>query len=213
MPLATYSIIAAVSLVSLAGFASERLYQGLIFSVERILRRKEFYRVLTSQFLHADMFHLAFNMISFYAFARGIESAFGFHIVIVIFFGSAVAGDILALALKRNHPGYRAVGASGGVSGIIFASIFLLPGGSVIVFPLPVPIPAWVYALLFILATVYGIGRGGGDIGHEAHLGGALAGLCVTGLLFPAAVISQPLLLAGVTVPVLIFSVYYMARH
>ncbi len=80
-------------------------------------------------------------------------------------------------------------------------------------FPLPLPIPAWIYAVLFILATVYGIGRGSRHIGHEAHLGGALAGLALIGLLYPAAVMGQPLLLAGVTVPVLLFSVYYMVKN
>jgi len=93
------------------------------------------------------------------------------------------------------------------VCGIIFSSIFRLPGGSIIVFPIPLPIPAWLYAVIFILASIYGIGRNIGNIGHDAHLGGALAGIAAAYFILPVSVTARPILLAAIIVPVVIFFV------
>jgi membrane associated rhomboid family serine protease len=144
----------------------------------------EYYRLLTSGFVHADWPHVIFNLFSLYSFGNSIARLFGPVTFALIYFSGIIGGNLLALLLHRYET-YRALGASGGVCGIIFASIFLLPGGSISLFLLPVEIPAYVYAVLFILASVYGIHGRIGNIGHEAHLGGAIVGLAVATALHP----------------------------
>ncbi|HOP29485.1 MAG TPA: rhomboid family intramembrane serine protease [Spirochaetota bacterium] len=201
----TYSAIAVTAIVSFIAFQNRALFEQYLFSVEKILKKHEYHRTISSAFIHADLGHLIFNMFSFYAFATGIESVYGSPSVAIIFLGGAISGSLLSLLIHRNEPEYRAVGASGAVCGIIFASIFLLPGGSIIIFPLPLPIPAWLYAVLFILASIYGIGRNVGNIGHDAHLGGALAGVAAAYFIFPESVTGNLPLVAGITVPVVLF--------
>jgi len=201
----TYSVIVLTVISSFAAFRNSAIYEKFLFSVEKIFNNHEYHRTVSSAFIHADLGHLLFNMFSFFAFAGGIESFYGSPAVAVIYLAGAIAGSLLSLLLHRKEPGYRAVGASGAVCGIIFASIFLLPGGSIIVFPLPIPMPAWTYAILFILASIYGIGRNVGNIGHDAHLGGALSGIAVAYFIRPESVTGNPLLLAAIIIPVILF--------
>ena len=163
-----------------------------LFSPEAILARKQYRRLVTSAFLHADWMHFGLNAFSLYLFGRHVELVCGVHILAAIFFASVLGGNLLALWLHRHHE-YRALGASGGVCGVIFASIFLLPGGSVRLILLPIPIPAHVYAILFLLASVYGVRSARDNIGHDAHLGGAIVGLLVTTALRPSIVREAPL--------------------
>jgi membrane associated rhomboid family serine protease len=205
MAIFTWGIIASTVLISLYGFYNNSSYEKCIFSVQGVLFKREYYRLITSQFFHIDWAHLIFNMFSLYSFARHVELIYGIPVTALVYFGSAIGGDILALILHRKNMHYRSVGASGAICGIIFASIFLLPGGSVIVFPIPIPIPSWLFAILFILATIYGIGRGASDIGHEAHLGGALSGLIIAILIRPDILYIHYVLLLLVITPVIIF--------
>lgn len=197
----TFAILAVTALVSFQGFRNPALVERLIFHPAAILRDKEYYRLLTSGFLHADWTHLLLNGFSFYAFGTTIELIFGVRDLVLIYFGSIVGGGLLSLFLHRHHD-YRALGASGGVCGVIFASIFLLPGGSISVLPLPVPlpisIPSWLYAIAFILLSFFGMQRQAGNIGHDAHLGGAIIGLLITTALHPAIVPRSPLLYLAV---------------
>ena len=92
--------------------------------------------------------------------------------------------------------------------GIIFASIFLIPGGSIIVFPLPIPIPAWAYAILFVAGSIYASNRMAAGIAHDAHLGGALAGIITAGTIDPLALSGNSLLLGAVVIPIILFFVF-----
>lgn len=203
--LITFSIIAVTTIASFLAFQNSGIYERYLFSVEGILKKHEYHRTLTSAFIHADIGHLLFNMFSFYAFAADLETVYGPPAIALIFLSGALAGSLLSLVLHRKEPGYRALGASGAVCAIIFASIFLLPGGSIIVFPLPIPMPAWLYAIVFILASIYGIGRNTGNIGHDAHLGGAISGIAAAYLIFPVSVTGKPLLVAAIVIPVVLF--------
>jgi membrane associated rhomboid family serine protease len=204
IPVFTYAVICLTVITSIAGFANQRMLEKNVFSIQAIIRNKEVYRLLTSQLFHVNWIHLIFNMVSFYSFSVSIESAFGPMLTAAIYLASALGGDIVALLIRRKDPDYSAVGASGAVCGIIFSSIFLLPGGSIIIFPLPVPLPSWVYAILFMAVSLYGIGRGATRIGHEAHIGGALAGMAVAVAYMPSILHQNGLLLAGLTLPVII---------
>lgn len=193
LALANVVIIALTCVVSYWAFRSANTADQLLFSSTDILRRGEYYRILSSGFIHADMAHLIFNMYSLYSFGSYIERYFGMGLFLIIYFSSMIGGNLVALYLHRNHE-YRALGASGGVCGVIFSSIFLLPGGSVYLFFVPIPVPSWLFAILFVAISFYGARTQLGNIGHDAHLGGALVGLFTTTLLHPAIVQQSPYL-------------------
>jgi membrane associated rhomboid family serine protease len=211
-PYCTYAIIAATVAVSITGFGNRRLFEKNLFSVRAIVENRELYRLITSQFFHANWAHLLFNMISLYSFGDMMERNYGPGLTAALYAAGALGGDLLALAIRRKTMDYSAVGASGAVCAIIFASIFLLPGGSIYILPIPVPLPSWVYAVLFMVISLYGIGREGSLIGHDAHIGGALAGIIGAAVYSPLVVYQNYILLIALTVPVIVQLVYYIRK-
>lgn len=154
--------------------------------------------MVTSGLIHADWMHFGFNAFSFYSFARNIEAGYGAAAMLAVYLASIAGGSLLSLIIHRNHD-YRALGASGGVCGIIFASIFLLPGSSIAMFPLPIGVPAWLYAILFIIGSFLAHRKRADNIGHDAHLGGAIVGLYVAAAMYPELIFAAPWMFAGVT--------------
>jgi membrane associated rhomboid family serine protease len=206
----TIAILAVTALTSFQGFRHPAFLERYIFNPAAVLRDKEYDRLITSGFLHADWVHFGFNAFSLYSFGGLVEEIFGAGTLLLIYFGSILGGSLLSLYLHRHHD-YRALGASGGVCGVIFASIFLVPGGRIMMFPLPVPIPAWLYAILFLVGSFIGLRRQIGNIGHDAHLGGAVIGLLITTALHPGIVRASPVLYAAVmTVSVALFGYLWL---
>jgi len=203
--------MAVTVLVSAAGFSSQRFLEEYLFEPGMILRYRQYYRLFTSGFLHANWAHLIINMFSFYSFGGSIESLIGAPTVVAVYLSSMLGGNLLSLLLHRNHV-YRALGASGGVCGIVFASIFLVPGSSVYMFPVPVPIPSSVFAVLFIAVSFFGIRSARGNIGHDAHLGGAIVGLVVTTLLHPR-ILAESLILWMIVMGLSLVLFIYLYRN
>jgi membrane associated rhomboid family serine protease len=204
-------VIAATVLVSLGGLRSSDFLERFLFAPRPILREGEYHRLLTSGFLHADWAHLFFNMYSLYSFGAPIERVFGAGIFVAIYFAGIVGGNLVSLFLHRNDD-YRALGASGGVCGVIFAAIFLMPGGMVYVFPIPAAVPSPVYAILFIFISFFGIRSRVGRIGHDAHLGGAIIGLLVATWIRPS-IVSQSRILYAIVMGIsfILFVYLYLA--
>lgn len=198
-PIALFNLLVtgAILLVSIFVFPRPELREKLIFCPRYILGQKQWYRLFSSSFIHADWLHLLFNVYSLYLFGRLIEQNLGPVPFGLIYFTSILGGSLLSLILHRHHH-YHALGASGGVCGVIFAAIFLFPGLRIYVFPIPLAVPSWLYALLFILASFYGIRAQQGHIGHDAHLGGAVFGLLTTTVLYPGIVTASPVLYTAV---------------
>jgi membrane associated rhomboid family serine protease len=182
---------------SYLGFTRPAFFEKWLFSPEAVLRDRQIARLVTSGFLHGDWGHLILNMVSLYSFGSAIELQFGARTFLAVYFSAIVGGSLVSLALHR-HEEYRAVGASGGVCGILFAAIFLLQGSAVQVFFIPINIPCWLYAILFLVLSFFGLRSGRGRIGHDAHLGGAIIGLLVATALFPEIVRQRPILFAVV---------------
>lgn len=159
----------------------------------QVVHKKRYYQVFTSAFLHADIMHLLFNCIALFSFGTILETlfvrSFGFVTgsvdFILIYFISLFTGSILTVIFHHNNPSYVAVGASGAISGIVFSYIIFFPSSTVAFFF--IPMPAWVFALIYIGASVYGMKTRLGNIGHEAHLGGALGGVISTLILIEGA--------------------------
>jgi membrane associated rhomboid family serine protease len=188
---ATFTILFVTALASLIAFQRPALRERWIFDPRAILADKQFERMITSGFIHADWPHFIFNAFSFFSFAKLLEILYGTKVLLLIYFAAIIGGSALSLLVHRHHE-YRALGASGGVCGVIFASIFLLPGGSIMVFPLPFAVPSLLYAVIFLIASFIGHRRQSDNIGHDAHLGGAIIGLLTATVLYPRLVLAAP---------------------
>ena len=200
-----FILIVANIVFSYKGFGNETFFDGYKFEVDRILINKDYKRLVTSGFLHVSWTHLIFNMLSLYFFSGLVESNLGGVKFLIIYFASLIGGDLLSLYIHRNHGDYNAVGASGAVCGIIFASVALFPGMSIRFFGLPFSIPAWLYGILYVLFSIYGIKSKKDNIGHDAHLGGALIGMAVALILEPAAFLENYVTILIIAVPAMAF--------
>jgi len=198
-------IIVVTALISYRGFRDHRFYEKLVFDLDRVLLQKDYPRLVTSGFLHINWMHLIFNMLTLYMFSRSLESYLGQWRLLLIYFGALIGGNLLALLIHRGHGDYRSVGASGAVNGVIFASIALFPGMGIGLFLLPISIPSWLFGLLFVGFSIYAVRSKKDNVGHEAHLGGALVGMLIALLLVPAALMENYLPILVVTVPVILF--------
>jgi membrane associated rhomboid family serine protease len=199
-------------IVSYKGFTNEQFFNGYKFEVDRILVNKDYKRLITSGFLHVNWTHLIFNMVSLIFFSGSIESYLGGVQFLLIYMASLVGGNLFTLLIHKNHGDYNAVGASGAVCGIIFASIALFPGMGVGIFFIPFSIPGWLYGVLYVLYSIYGIRSNKGNIGHEAHLGGALLGMTVALLMEPSAVLDNYPTILIIAIPTIAFIYIIITR-
>lgn len=177
-------IIIANVLVSMKGFNEYSFLDRYKFQVGKI-QGGEKDRMFTSGFLHVDWLHLGFNMYALYLFGDIVAANLGNMSLLIIYFGSLLSGNVYSLSFHKKEPYYSAVGASGAVSGIVYSAILLYPEMTLMLFPLPIPIPAYIFGVGYLLYSIYGMKKQLGNIGHSAHLGGAIAGFALTLLLFP----------------------------
>ncbi|RKD90464.1 rhomboid family intramembrane serine protease [Mangrovibacterium diazotrophicum] len=177
MPIFTIILIATISGLTIYGFNNSDFYEKYSFNVGAIKNEKEYYRIITSAFIHVDYTHLVFNMVSLYTFAEFVEIEYTSKVIFLSFLLSVIGGGVYSLINNWKNDNYSAVGASGGVCGIIYSSIFLMETGSVYIMFIPIPIPDYVYAALFIWGSYYLMKKGTDNIGHDAHIGGAITGI------------------------------------
>lgn len=177
-------LIVANVLVSLKGFNDVAFFDRYKFQVGKI-QAGEKLRMITSGFLHADWLHLGFNMYTLYLFGKFVVINFGILSFLLIYFGSLLAGSLYSLYQHRNNAYYSAIGASGAVSGIVFSAVILYPEMELIMFPIPIPLPGYVFGIGYLLYSIYGMKNQLGNVGHSAHLGGAIGGYALTLLLKP----------------------------
>jgi len=175
----TLLLILTNGIVTYKGLKDFIFFNKFLFNIDRILIDKDYKRLVTSGFLHADWTHFGFNMITLYLFSRSLEAHIGMPAFMVLYFASLIGGNLLALYIHRNHFDYSAIGASGAVSGLVFASIGLFPGMEIGFILLPIYIPAWLYGIAYVLYSIYGIKTHRDNIGHDAHLGGGIVGLLI----------------------------------
>lgn len=187
-------LIVANVLVSLKGFSDAAFFDRYKFQVQKILGGEKV-RMLTSGFLHVDWLHLGFNMYALYLFGKVVDSSFGTLNFVLIYFVSLIAGSMYSLYQHKRVPYYSAVGASGAVSGVIFSSIMLYPGMELIMLPIPIPIPGYVFGVGYLLYSIYGMKNQVGNIGHSAHLGGAIGGYLITLLLRPSVITNHTIMI------------------
>src|ERR1700733_10876834 len=181
-----FILIIANVIVSYKGFTNSLFFESYEFAVDKILINKDYKRLITSGFLHVSWSHLIFNMISLYIFSGLVQLTLGSLGFLVIYFASLVGGELLSLLVHRNHGDYSSVGASGAICGVMFASVAIYPDMNIGFFLIPISIPGWIYALLYVLFSIYAIRSQKNNIGHDAHLGGGLTGMILALIMHPS---------------------------
>ncbi|MBP6557887.1 MAG: rhomboid family intramembrane serine protease [Flavobacterium sp.] len=194
-------IILVNVLISFKGFNDALFYRKYQFHVGSI-RAGEQIRMITSGFLHADEIHLGFNMITLFSFAPIVYGHLGNLSFLLIYAGSLIFGSLLTMVFHGNEYSYRAVGASGAVTGIIYSSILLYPQMQIYGF-----IPGYVFGFLYLLYSIYGMKAKNDNIGHTAHFGGAIGGYVITLLKEPTLLTESTYLVVLLAIPIVILFV------
>jgi membrane associated rhomboid family serine protease len=183
----TIIIIIITAVISFIAFSNAELMDKLIFYPPDITQRKQWYRFFSNGLIHADIGHLAFNMISLYFFGDLVNSAFvqifgnlGTFLYLIMYVSALAICLIPTYFKNKENYYYRSLGASGAVSAVIFAGILLYPQAPLSFFFLPLQIPGFIFGPLYLIITAYLNKRGGGHINHSAHLWGALYGIVFT---------------------------------
>jgi len=161
-------------------------------------------RLITSGFLHIDYMHLGFNMYALYVFSDAVIFSLGGMNFLIIYIGSLLFGNIFSLFYHKNEPYYSAVGASGAVSGIVYSAVMLYPDMTLIMFPIPVSLPGYVFGVGYLLYSIYAMKKQLGNVGHSAHLGGAIGGFGITLLLFPQLIYERPVMIGLLALPIVL---------
>lgn len=190
----SYIIIAVTAIISIAAFTNQSLFDRLSFNAYKIHHLNQFYRFLTNGFIHADWMHLAVNMFVFLSFGQMVEDAFayffgpgkGTYFFLLLYLGGIMLSSLPSYAKHKNDSWYNAVGASGAISGVLFASILISPLSGIRFIFIPFDIPAFIFGILYLIYSAYMARKGQDNIGHDAHFWGALFGIAFTILLKPA---------------------------
>jgi len=175
----------AASLVGL--FLRPQVIERSLFRPYWFLRKKQYPTLVTSGFVHADLGHLIFNMLSFYFFAFPLEKQIGPVRFAALYFLGLVVSDLGTYFKHRGNPEYASLGASGAISAVLFAAIVYFPWMKLFIIPIPLPIPAPLFAVGYLAYSWWSARQTRGRINHDAHLGGALFGLLFVLVTDPAA--------------------------
>ena len=199
-------VILGTAAVSYRGFKDHFFFEKYEFGVDKVRLYRDYKRLVTSGFLHVNWMHLIFNMLGLVFFADSLIimlTPLGF---LLVYFASMVGGNLLSLILYKNQGDYTSVGASGAVNGAIFATIALEPGIRIMF------LPGWLFGLIYIAITIYGVRSKRDNIGHEAHLGGAMIGMLAAIALQPAALLENYITILIIAVPTLVFIYLIITR-
>ncbi|MDB4170832.1 MAG: rhomboid family intramembrane serine protease [Polaribacter sp.] len=201
-------IIIVNVITSMKGFKDYSFINSYKFQVNRILAGEKI-RMLTSGFLHVDWTHLGFNMYALYLFGAIVTNGMGTLSFVIIYLGSLLTGSLYSLLFHKKEPYYSAVGASGAVSGILFSGIILAPNKlyNFIFFPF-VDIPGYILGVGYLLYSIYGMKKQLGNVGHAAHLGGAMGGFVLTLILKPEVFVTHTFVVALLAIPIILLLLF-----
>lgn len=181
-------IFAGTIALSLMGlYTTPKIIERNLFRPYWVARKKQYETFVTSGFVHADLMHLIFNMVTFYFFGFPLERWIGSVKFALLYFIGLIASHIGTYYKQKNNPEYASLGASGAISAVLFAAIVYNPSSSLYIIPIPVPIPAPLFGIAYLAYSWYASKNPHGRINHDAHIGGALAGLAFVAVTDPRA--------------------------
>jgi membrane associated rhomboid family serine protease len=181
-------ILALTAVVSLLGlYAMPAIILGAALRPYWVRRNGEYWRLISSGFVHANLSHLLFNLLTYYFFAFALERRIGTPYFVALYLLGLLLSNLGTSYRHRNEPEYVSLGASGAINAVLFAAIVYFPTARLFILPIPVPIPAPLFAVLYLGYSVYESRRARGRVNHDAHIGGALTGLLFVGFTDPAA--------------------------
>ena len=195
-------IIAVTVLISYKGFNDLSFFRKFEFHLGSILKGEQI-RMISSGFLHVDMGHLFFNMVTLWFFAPLVLSYLGNWTFVLVYMGSLIFGNLLTLLFNKNNYSYRAVGASGAVTGVLYSAILLQPDMMLGLF-FVIPIPAYLFGILYLLYSIYGMKSKNDNIGHSAHFGGAVGGYVITLIEQPQLLVDHTEMVVLLTIPIIV---------
>jgi membrane associated rhomboid family serine protease len=175
--MAALVILVVTIVVSVIGLASPRLIERSVLRPYLVARGTGYAGLLTSGFVHANVGHMVFNLITFYSFGFALERVTGSGAFLTLYFSSLLISGLGTCIKHRDDPAYASLGASGAILGVLFASIVYFPRQSLYILPLPIPIPAPLFAVAYLAYSYFSSRRGTGRINHDAHIFGALTGI------------------------------------
>ncbi len=185
-PIAITILLLTVA-TSVAAFTMPDFAMANVFEPYEVSRGRRLHTLITGNLIHANLGHLAFNLISFYFFAFPLERVIGSVDFLIVYLSSMLIADIPSLVKHRNNPEYRTLGASGAVSGVIFSMILFFPTMRMGLFLFPPIIPAWLFGPLYLGYSVYASRTMSDNINHDAHIWGAFGGIITTIVIIPEA--------------------------
>ena len=202
-PLSLLIILSNV-LITYKGFKDDRFFERYKFNVAAV-QKGQWDRIVTAGFLHVDYSHLLFNMFTFYFFGDIVIYRLGVLGFIAVYFISLLAGNLFSYIYYKRNLLYSAVGASGAVTGTLYAAIVLYPEMRLGIMFIPIPLPAYLVGLGYMLYTLYGIKKANDNIGHAAHFAGAIAGLAIAILFYPLSIFNDPIAIVALLIPLVLF--------
>lgn len=179
-----FSLILSIVLISLNALKNYSNFEKFKLNVGKV-NSGEYYRLLSSGFLHGDIQHLLFNCFTLFIFGDTVITSLGEIYFVLLYFSCLIFSGWLSVYFNKKNSFYSAVGASGAVIGVVYSSILLYPGMKLAFLFFPIPMPAYLFAIGYLLYSLYGVKKLNDGIGHEAHVGGALSGLVITSLFKP----------------------------
>lgn len=211
LDISAIAIILGTVLISYKGLNDQLFFNRYKFQVSA-LKSGDYVRFISSAFLHVDYSHLLVNMLTLYFFANTVIAEVGRLGFILIYVVSLLLGNLLSYFFHKNENFYSAVGASGAVIGVLYASILFRPDMMLGIFFI-IPMPAYVFGIGYLLYSIWGMKANRDHIGHDAHFGGATGGFLL-GILLNPSVLSSNLLMVGLLlVPiVLLFVLKYLGK-
>ena len=203
LDIATIVIIAANVIISMKGFSDFAFFEKYKFNIAGI-RRGEQIRMFSSAFLHADFSHLLFNMLTLYFFANVVIGNLGVTYFVIIYVASLLVGNLLSFYFHKDEYHYSAIGASGAVMGIVYSSILFEPNILFYGF-----VPAWLFGMAYLLYSIYGMKKRLGNIGHDAHIGGAIGGYVLTLVFAPSLFVTSLWIVVLLAIPLIILFIMH----
>ena len=191
------TILVVMLAASVIALLSPRLLERAVLRPYLIARGSGYWRLLTSGFVHADLAHLLFNLITFYSFAFTLKRVIGTLRFISLYFCGLLVSGIGTCIKHRDEPNYASLGASGAILAVLFASIVYFPRSRLLILPIPIPIPAPLFAVLYLAWSYYSARNSKDRINHDAHIAGALTGIAFVALTDPQSFVALLRYLTG----------------